>query len=410
MAKPAHIATRRVLMIPGFDPNPARTHRERYRREGQRQAEISGYALELIADPETAPAAWRVEARIEGQRTEARIEVLAWSDLVSDLMRKPLQGYGQMLRTVWVYLTSGAFGPMLRLRKGPVIAALYPISVIMLQLLVACALGAGLIYGLFLIRDAVLDRDHDYALAISIVFSPALAIPILRWFETHDGRVLAHYLLRDYAFASAERGAYPEALSARLDAFSAALIAAAEGPEDEVLLVGHSSGAYLAVTVLADALRSGAVPEDKQVALLTLGHVVPMVSFLPKAHRLRADLAYLSASDRITWVDVTAPGDGCSFALCDPVAVSGVSPAGKRWPLMISAAFRQTLAPETWDRLKRRFFRLHFQYMCAFDLPGDYDFFAITAGPLSLADRFAGRAPSPGRIETPVNRHRGLAP
>ena len=76
--------------------------------------------------------------------------------------------------------------------------------------------------------------------------------------------------------------------------------------------MGHSSGAYLAVSVLADALRMGEIPEGKRVALLTLGHVVPMVSFLPRAGRLRADLAVSQrASDRITWVDVTAPGDGC---------------------------------------------------------------------------------------------------
>jgi len=136
---------------------------------------------------------------------------------------------------------------------------------------------------------------------------------------------------------------------------------------------------------------------------------VPMVSFLPKAGRLRADLAYLCQQDRLTWVDVTAPGDGCAFALCDPVAVTGVAPPGKRWPLVISAAFSQTLAPETWKALRWRLFEVHFQYLNAFDRPGDYDYFAITAGPLSLATRFAGRAPSASRIETPVNRFTDMA-
>jgi len=37
--------------------------------------------------------------------------------------------------------------------------------------------------------------------------------------------------------------------------------------------------------------------------------------------------------DRITWIDVTAPGDGCAFALCDPVAVSGVAAYNKKWPV-----------------------------------------------------------------------------
>jgi hypothetical protein len=54
----------------------------------------------------------------------------------------------------------------------------------------------------------------------------------------------------------------------------------------------------------------------------------------------------------LTWVDVTAPGDGASFALCDPVAVSGVAPKGQRWPLILSAAFSQTLSPERWKALR----------------------------------------------------------
>jgi hypothetical protein len=106
---------------------------------------------------------------------------------------------------------------------------------------------------------------------------------------------------------------------------------------------------------------------------------------------------------------VTAPGDGCAFALCDPVAVTGVAPEGQRWPLVISAAFSQTLSPARWKALRWRFFRLHFQYLCAFDRPGDYDYFQITAGALTLGQRFAGRAPSRSRITRAVNRHTSRA-
>lgn len=74
-----------------------------------------------------------------------------------------------------------------------------------------------------------------------------------------------------------------------------------------------------------------------------------MVSFLPAATELRSDLKQLGNSDAVTWVDVTAPGDGCSFALCD-----------------------------------------HFE---------------ITAGPHTLRDRFQGRASSPSRIVTQTTRY-----
>ena len=64
----------------------------------------------------------------------------------------------------------------------------------------------------------------------------------------------------------------------------------------------------------------------------------------------------------------------------------------RRGPLVLSAAFTRTLSPERQRKLRGRWFRLHFQYLCAFDRPGDYDYFAITAGPRRLADRYAGRS------------------
>jgi hypothetical protein len=180
-----------------------------------------------------------------------------------------------------------------------------------------------------------------------------------------------------------------------------------------VLLVGHSSGAHLAVSVLADLIRAGAVRTDgPALGFLSLGHVVPMVSFLPEAGRLRGDLAYLSARDELTWVDVTAPGDGCAFALCDPVSVTGVAPPDKRWPLIVSAAFTKTLSAARWRELRWRFFRLHFQYLCAFDAlpdtPSVYDYFRITAGPQTLAARYRDRAPSTSRIERPMSGYRSV--
>lgn len=179
---------------------------------------------------------------------------------------------------------------------------------------------------------------------------------------------------------------------------------------DEVLVVGHSSGAHLAVSILADLIRAGEVPANgPTLSFLSLGQVVPMVSFLPKADRLRADLHFLSARSELSWLDVTAPGDGCAFALCDPVSVSGVDPEGKQWPLVISAAFTQTLSEQRWKELRWKFFRLHFQYLCAFDRPGDYDYFRITAGPRTLGDRFAGRKPSQSRIDLPASRYTSMA-
>lgn len=418
------IATRRVMYIPGYDPVPPRKYRERYRTQAARQAALSGYEIETGPRRAKGAYGWHVAARIEGAETQTDIAVLVWADIVRGSMEQGvLATYGQLARTAWAYIGSGALFRLMRLRKGPVIAALYPVVVLTLQALLALALGfvaytvilaTALYLGQVLTGGAV-GRPWDLAALIAAALSGiGGAIAFLRWCQRRD-HLLAWYLMHDYAFSAQHRGAYPPAQEARMAAFADTIAEALASETDEVLIVGHSSGAYIAISVLADLIRAGRVPVGgPALSLLTLGHVVPMVSFLPRAGRLRADLACLSTRPEIAWVDVTAPGDGCSFALCDPVAVSGVAPEGKRWPLVISAAFRQTLRPETLKALRWQLFELHFQYLNAFDnLPGrrdDYDYFRITAGPLSLGARFADRAPSPGRIERPVNRHRGLTP
>jgi hypothetical protein len=383
---------RRVFYIPGYDPIHPRRYRELYRKEGADQAAISGYALSLHPKTSTGPYGWRVQSGT----TQAEVEVLVWSDIVRTSMNQGIAAtYLQLIRTAWAYIGSGALFRLMYLRKGPMIAALYPIGMLLLQLMLA--LGAG--YAAYRLGALL----HP---AAGLIVAATVAILLLRAFRSRDNRLYAYYLMHDYAYSAQSQGAYPPELETRMAQFRA-LIAAALTPDiDEVLIVGHSSGAHLAVSILADLLRAGLPPNHPPLGFLSLGQVVPMVSFLPKANRLRADLRYLSARPELTWIDVTAPGDGCAFALCDPVAVTGVAPPDKRWPLVVSAAFTQTLSPERWKQLRWRFFRLHFQYLCAFDRPGDYDYFQITAGPLTLQRRYENRAPSKSRIETPRSGYR----
>ncbi|WP_197922051.1 hypothetical protein [Thiosulfatihalobacter marinus] len=404
MGKSSHrqVRRRRVFYIPGYDPIHPRRYRELYRKEGAAQAAISGYEVALSArTPGAGPYGWHVGARMDGTETKADFEVLVWSDIVRDSMDLGIAAtYLQLARTAWTYIGSGALGRLMRLRKGPVIAALYPVVFLSVQLLVALLAAWGL-------GSAIAAFLPGWMGLAGLAVVP----PILMWFRKQDSKFFAYYLMHDYAYSAASRGANPPELEARIAEFADRIAAAFEDDVDEVLVVGHSSGAHLAVSILADLIRQGRVPEDGPVlGFLSLGQVVPMVSFLPGAYRLRADLAFLSARRELTWVDVTAPGDGCAFALCDPVSVTGVAPADKRWPLVVSAAFTQTLSPERWKELRWRFFRLHFQYLCAFDRPGDYDYFRITAGPETLAQRYEGRKASGSRKQDPVNKYPQVTP
>ncbi|MFN3578235.1 MAG: hypothetical protein ACK4TJ_14795 [Tabrizicola sp.] len=407
-AEKAGVFRRHVLYVPGYDPFPPRRYRELYRSEGAAQAAISGYRVEIRTRAGETHG-WRVAARIEGREVEAEVEVLVWSDLVQQSMAQGIAAtYVQLIRTAWAYLGSGALLRLMRLRKGPMIAALYPIAVLIAQAVIAL-LVFFLAAKAFAWAWLVLVGPGEPGQWVAVLFGLVAGWLTLRGFRALDHRVYAYYLMHDYAFTAGLRGENPPALERRMAEFRARIRAALEHDLDEVLVVGHSSGVHLAVSVLADLIREGLPARHPALGFLSLGQVVPMVSFLPKAGRLRADLAFLSTREELTWVDVSAPGDGCSFALCDPVAVSGVAPEGQRWPLVISAAFSQTLSPDLWRALKRRYFRLHFQYLCAFDRPGDYDYFRITAGPLTLAERFRGRKPSASRITRPLSPHRSVA-
>ncbi|GHC58805.1 hypothetical protein [Neogemmobacter tilapiae] len=390
---PAHKTTpyfrRKVFYIPGYDPFPPRRYRELYRKEGAAQAAMQGYRLELMPSKGEGYG-WGVRGQVEGRSVETDFRMLVWADLVRDSMATGIVAtYAQLFRTAWAYIGSGALFRLMRLRKGPVIAALYPIALLLLQL--AVALGAGAMVWTWLGLWGLLP-------------GMALVWLILQGFRRIDRHVFAWYLMHDYAHTAQHGGAYPDDLAQRMEQFGVTIRQAMEQDWDEVLVIGHSSGAHLAVSILADCVRDSV---RGKVSLLTLGHVVPMVSFLPKAKALRADLAVMAKGD-IPWVDVTAPGDGCAFALCDPVGVSGVATEGQRWPLILSAAFTQTLSPPRWKQLRWRFFRLHFQYLCAFDqLAGksdDYDYFRITAGPLTLWQRFGARPPSKSRLTQSANK------
>jgi hypothetical protein len=395
---------RRVFYIPGFDPFPARRYREIYRAEGARQAAISGYRLAML--PRAAGAegyGWAVATEIGGRPAVAEVEVLIWNDIVQRRMRPGLLGiYRVMLQTIWVYVSTGAAWGLIRVRIGPLLAGFYPVTVLLAQLLVA-GLAAWAIW-----RGAVwLGGGHWLAHLVGAPAGLAAAWALLEAGRRADGRLFARYLMFELAQSAIHRGGFGPDLEGRLQAFAARVAAARGQGWDEVLVVGHSSGAALAVSVVARALRQarGGAP----LGLLTLGQVIPLHSFLPEARGLRRDLHDLSLSADLTWVDVSAPGDGGSFALADPVAISGVRPEGARWPRIVSAAFRQRLAPGTFRRLRWRFYALHFQYLRAFERPGDYDYFAITAGPRSLADRFAGRRDSPQTIRRVFSPWRDMA-
>lgn len=377
---------------------PPRRYRELYRAEGTKQAAISGYSLSIKgATGQNERYHWNVQTNTNGVEVDTRVEFLLWNDIVFDSMHSSiLRTYWLLLKTLWLYLSGGTLQALTKLRRAPMIAAMYPVVILLGQITFSVMLGktlAGILGG-----------------PVGLAFGAALLGALLILFRRLDKHFFAYYLLHDFAFWAQERGAMPRVLADRVDSFATRISDALDGDIDEVLIVGHSSGAHLAVVLAAEVLRRR--PQAPKLALLTLGQALPVVSFLPDAWDLRRDLQQVSMREDIAWVDVSAPGDGACFALSDPVAVSGVAPPdGQQFgPLVLSAAFTKTLSPETLKASRWNFFRRHIQYLRAFDRPLDYDYFQITAGPLSLKNRFAVRGSSKSTIRKSYSPHRSVTP
>ncbi|MEM7547363.1 MAG: hypothetical protein AAF367_17680 [Pseudomonadota bacterium] len=397
---------RRVFYISGFDPQGPRRYYQLYRDESQVQADISGYGIDvspLTYERGASAAHWSAELREDHRVSTADIVMLRWDDIARSWMRMSLPAtYKLMVKTWWRYVGSGAFWALTGIRAISTWVGMYPVAAMILYLLIAIWNG---LFGVW----AFAGISELPLWACSPVFI-IVFYGLMRATRMVDDMTLVYYLMCDFGFtASHSEGEAPE-IEARIDEFAARVLAEWSKDDcDEVLIVGHSSGGSYAASVAARVIEMGA---DKRkgphLSFLTLGQTIPMLSFLPGAQRLRDELRLLGKAEEIDWIDVTSPADGGCYALSDPVGVSGVAPPMKerRNPKVISATFWEAVSPEMKAALKGRWFRIHIQYLCAFDRPVDFDYFRVTAGPIRLAERFAARGESPKLKGAPFIQHR----
>ena len=391
----AEVRRRRVYYISGYDPQGPRRYYQLYRTESVKQAEISGYEIDvspLEYEKGAVAARWSAKLREDGMETEAEIVMLRWDDISRAWMRKSiLATYVLMAKTFWRYVASGAFAALCKIRFVSTLVGMYPVAALF------CYFSTATLLGLYAVRGlAAMSGLPWWAM------SPAFVIIFYGFYRVTrllDDKTLVYYLMCDFGFTASESvGEAPE-MDARVQAFADRVFADwSKGDCDELLIVGHSSGGSYAAAVAARLVQMGA---DKRkgphLSFLTLGQTIPMLSFLPGAERRRDELRLLGRAEEVDWVDVSSPADGGCYALSDPVGVSGVAPPmrERRNPKVISATFWEAISKEMKEELKGRWFRIHIQYLCAFDKPVDFDYFRITAGPMRLADRFANRNESP---------------
>lgn len=374
----AGVRRRQVFYFSGFDPRGPAHYHTLYGEQAKLHTPLNGLDLTIGKRRRVGKLAnvWTVSSG----ETETEYEFLRWDDIIRK--RWPKNEW-QLLKSAvpvyWVFLKANLVGRLLKIAWPSALTVSYPIIAFLGLLLAGLALA--LVAGIFL------PLYGGIPLAVGILLG---TVYLGRWL---DDRFRSFWLLRVYgAMQPWAYGKIPE-LDERIKAFADHIAERIKDSEaDEILVVGHSVGTILTIPLVVELLER--VPElgvkGPAFGLVSLGNCLPLVSLLPGSLKLRKDLKTVATSPGVRWLDFSARRDGASVTQVDPLVVSGISrPPGipvrpQQFPVRIVKMF----PPDVYNVIKKDIFRIHFQYIMAGERLTDYDFFAITAGPLPLAERF----------------------
>ncbi len=159
---------------------------------------------------------------------------------------------------------------------------------------------------------------------------------------------------------------------------------------EEIILVGHSMGTVLAAQVMDEALQADVdfANRNAEVNLLTLGSVIGMIAGVNSNKALIESLRRLKDETRIDWIEFSAKADGANVYMKHPLCLQGAGQEKPRLPRFQPARFFKSNSPEVYKALLDDRLRLHFQYVLAQELAGEYDYFNMITGAHFLRDLF----------------------
>jgi len=373
---------RQVFFFGGFDPRTPRHYHRLYRAAVRERQPEAGEQVKV--GPRQEASATRDEWDVhwhtpDGETLRTRYAVMRWDDIVLQHWPRHLR---QALKDLYqLHVRAQLHGVLTRVRRHA------PNMRQLAQMPLYVASGTAVAVALVM---SLLSWLTPLPAWLAAVLGVAAWLPLWR---TVEKRLDGEWLLRLYAFVNAFAEGRVPAMDARLDALADELVQQArQSRARELLVVGHSVGAIMAVSVLARAVQKApelGAPGGPQIALLTLGHCTPLMVWQLPADKFREELVRLRAHAPLVWWDFTAPADWAAMAQIPPW-MDGNGAAAQLEAR--SPRFHQQMSPEAYAQLRRDRHRLHMHYLHAPERAGGYDPVTLTAGPLTLADRQAALA------------------
>jgi pimeloyl-ACP methyl ester carboxylesterase len=374
------IGRRHVFHIGGYDPITPDKQLERFRlslSRFERTWNVSSRTYE-IGHTTDASSSWEVHAWGPNWTTRVTFEILRWDDLVlADSRRGMLSRLYQSTLTLLDFVANGTlFRYFLGNWKYAVFFIFPYVSIAIF------GLGSAVMaYAL----TQQLGVAGLWAAAFGIFIAVLTYTALIHWL---DPRRRIKHALDDAIFSRQFLcGQRPE-METRIDNFASRILDRVRKDDvDEIVIVGHSLGAAMAIAAVARGLKHDPqfAEHGPPLCVLTVGATIPKFSLHPKGEQFRQAARAVANKIPIQWVEYQARDDVISFYRFDPVSLKRASPDGSDGrPNIRRVQMHSMMNAASFRRHRFDFMRLHYQFLMGNDLRAAYDYCMITCGPLEF--------------------------
>lgn len=364
-----HVRRRRVYHIGGYDPAPPSAVFERFTRELRRferawGTHASTTELEVSGDL----ASWQVSASGSNWRTEIEMRLVRWDDVIVGSGVQPT--WRRLVPAVIAFcdfLVAGAFTAYLRSSWRYALFFLYPILILALAGSVSAAAAA-----------FILSSTGSYFAAILTLF-----ISLYATLYAADRLLYLNILIEDWIFSHRYVRKGDSILNDRLQRIAEEIARNAPADQaDEILIIGHSLGAVLAIDLIDRAMKiqldqSG---NTRRLAFFSVGASTLKIGLHRAASGFRAAIGRVSSNLDVLWVDYRARSDVMNFFGAEMLRDLKLRPASS--PLVRNVSIRRMIAPGRYPRIRKNWYKMHCQFVRGNDRRAPYDYFMTACGPL----------------------------
>lgn len=363
------VQKRIVFYLSGFDPRGVRHYHSLYKEHAKKQSRINGMEFDISPRKKVHNHLyeWTIEADDQGQKIHTQYRFLSWDDIIrTEWSSGMVNYYKDLIYFIVAYIFNGLVFSFAKASPKQMMAAFYPV-----------------VYLIGALAAAVYAAISLYVWIggwISIVTGALAGWAVLTLFERFGNQIGVFWLLRIYTFSVRWGRSEVRSIEERIDIFADEIAKTVKNSDevDEILLVSHSVGTILAVSVLARALDK--TDHWDKFAMVTLGECIPLVSFQPNAAEYRRELGRIALHTQLQWIDYTSAIDGACFPLHDFMKSSGVVLEDGVGPRYLSPRFHKLYDRIDYIKLRRDWYKTHFLYLMSTQKCGSYDYYAMTAG------------------------------